>query len=305
MTGDVVAWHRSPSDRQGASVVVPPGGGGLSPRRDHERTARCTSYRRRRCRTCSPARSTPTCSTSRCWSRAARRRVQRRAAAAAPGSRRPGRSAGPRHPRRSRQGAGPRRGRHGRRRRGEGRDPHGLGGPARRAGRASQRHRRAPRGRRQGLAERQGRGHARHSVPQIGAPEAWAAGYDGTGATVAVLDTGYDAEHPDLAGRVGRGAGLHRTSRARPTTARPRHPRRRDRRRRRRRPTPATGTGVAPGAELLIGKVLDDDGDRLLRRIIAGMEWAAAQGADVVNMSLGAGPPTDGTDPLSPGGQPT
>src|SRR5262249_59253511 len=40
------------------------------------------------------------------------------------------------------------------------------------------------------------------SVAQIGAPHAWSEGYDGTGTTVAVLDTGIDSSHPDLAGQI-------------------------------------------------------------------------------------------------------
>ncbi|GAB1646279.1 S8 family serine peptidase [Krasilnikovia sp. MM14-A1259] len=135
-----------------------------------------------------------------------------------------------------------------------------------------------------------------HSVPQIGAPEAWQAGYDGTGVTVAVLDSGIDADHPDLRGKITSavdftgsgttadrlGHGTHVASIIAGSGA-------------------ASGgryRGVAPGADLMIGRVLDDDGAGLDSMVIAGMQWAADGGARVINMSLG-GDPTDGTDPLS------
>ncbi|MEU9781147.1 S8 family serine peptidase [Streptomyces phaeochromogenes] len=133
------------------------------------------------------------------------------------------------------------------------------------------------------------------SVPQIGAPTAWAAGYDGTGTKVAVLDTGIDTSHPDLATQVVAeqdftgssgpgdkfGHGTHVASTVAGTGAK------------------AGGKykGVAPGAKLLNGKVLDDGGFGSDSGIIAGMEWAVAQKADVVNLSLG-GEDLPGVDPL-------
>ncbi|MGH3681038.1 MAG: S8 family serine peptidase, partial [Natronosporangium sp.] len=57
-------------------------------------------------------------------------------------------------------------------------------------------------------------------------------------------------------------------------------------------------TGVAPGAELLNGKVCDAAGNCPSSAVIAGMEWAASR-ADVINMSLSTSAGSDGSDPLS------
>jgi hypothetical protein len=134
------------------------------------------------------------------------------------------------------------------------------------------------------------------SAPLVGAPEAWAAGYDGTGVTVAVLDTGIDVNHPDLAGKVvaeenftadpdtsdEHGHGTHVAGTVAGTGA----------------ASGGTYTGIAPGAELMNGKVCNSFGSCPTSAIIGGMEWAATQGADLANLSIG-GAATDGTDPLS------
>ncbi|MCW2915004.1 MAG: hypothetical protein JWN52_3072 [Actinomycetia bacterium] len=135
-----------------------------------------------------------------------------------------------------------------------------------------------------------------HNLNQIGAPAAWKAGFTGKGVKVAVLDTGVDATHPDLKGQIAESAnfsdapdtvdhfghGTHVAATIAGTGA-------------------ASGgerKGVAPDASLLIGKVLNDQGEGTDSTVIAGMEWAAPR-AKVINMSLGGWDPSDGTDPLS------
>src|SRR5699024_4128636 len=97
------------------------------------------------------------------------------------------------------------------------------------------------------------------SVPQIGAPEAWERGVNGEGVTVAVLDSGADIDHPDLADAViatesfvpgeeitdVHGHGTHVASTVAGSGAASED---------------GSMIGVAPGADLAIGKVLDDDG---------------------------------------------
>ncbi|MFD9004206.1 S8 family serine peptidase [Streptomyces sp. NPDC059582] len=132
-------------------------------------------------------------------------------------------------------------------------------------------------------------GHAKvqldKTVPRIGAPHAWEKGYTGTGVKVAVLDTGYDPNHPDLKGLVTESAnfttepntddlmghGTHVTSTIAGSGA----------------ASDGRYKGVAPGARILTGKVCTADGNCDNSDIIEGLAWAAQHGAKVINLSLG------------------
>ncbi|MFJ9881872.1 S8 family serine peptidase [[Kitasatospora] papulosa] len=135
------------------------------------------------------------------------------------------------------------------------------------------------------------------SVPQVNAPQAWAEGFDGKGTTVAVLDTGIDATHPDVKDRVkqsrsfvpgeevvdGNGHGTHVASTIAGSGA----------------ASDGANKGVAPATDLIVGKVLSNEGSGADSGIIEAMEWAKAEGADVVSMSLGSSIPDDGGDPMA------
>lgn len=127
-------------------------------------------------------------------------------------------------------------------------------------------------------------------VTQIGALSAWGAyGGRGGGTTIGLLDTGVDADHPDLAGKVSAwaefgplgdevtGSQPHDTDRHGTHVA----------------GTLVGGnsggswTGVAPDADVAVALVLDGRTGGTDAQVLAGIDWAVEQGVDVINMSLG------------------
>jgi subtilisin family serine protease len=132
------------------------------------------------------------------------------------------------------------------------------------------------------------------SVPEIGAPTAWAAGYTGQGVIVGIIDSGVDLTHPDLAGRVIAthnftpevdedivGHGTHVSSIIAGSGA----------------ASNGRYKGVAPDAQLVVGKVCEVGGC-LSSNMILGMQWAVIeQHAKIVNISLGTND-TPGVDPV-------
>jgi thermitase len=114
----------------------------------------------------------------------------------------------------------------------------------------------------------------------------------GTGAVVAVVDSGVQADHPDLAGHVGQGYDFVQND-----------------------ATPQDGNGhgthvsgiigaasgngigvesVAPGATILPVRVLGDDGGGSTDTVAKGVDYARTHGADVINLSLGSDVPLVG-----------
>jgi subtilisin family serine protease len=136
-------------------------------------------------------------------------------------------------------------------------------------------------------------------LDQINAVDAWATS-TGEGQTIAIVDSGIDLSHPDLASKIVGGAtfvgcaddangcgngdwrsdggdgdphGTHVAGIAAAVTD--------------------NGIGIAgaaPDADLLAVKVLDENGSGTFEEVAAGIRWAADNGADVINLSLGGLP---------------
>ncbi|MGH9048130.1 MAG: S8 family peptidase [Acidimicrobiia bacterium] len=121
--------------------------------------------------------------------------------------------------------------------------------------------------------------------------EAWSSGEDGAEITVAVVDTGVDGSHVDLAGNLLPGAdfvspsggtcvdeyghGTHVAGIVGQVD------------------NATGGIGGAPGVDILPVRVMDGNGFGSSEDVAAGIDWAVDHEADVINLSLGSlGPGT-------------
>ena len=145
----------------------------------------------------------------------------------------------------------------------------------------------------------------------VNAPEAWARGYTGRGVTVAVIDSGVDTGHDDLRNNIWVNTGEianngidddgngfvddvrgwdfigndnnpydfngHGTHVAGTIAAANNN---------------IGGTGIAYGARIMPVRVLDSSGRGSNSGVAEGIRYAAANGADVINLSLGGSTPS-------------
>jgi subtilisin len=121
----------------------------------------------------------------------------------------------------------------------------------------------------------------------------------GSGVKVAVLDTGVDLQHSDFANRFQEGVNAQSFVSGEPVQDGHGHG------------THCAGVvggpvqssggtryGVAPGVDLLVGKVLSNAGSGYDDQILDGIDWAAEQGARIISMSLGSARSTGGAFPV-------
>jgi subtilisin family serine protease len=125
------------------------------------------------------------------------------------------------------------------------------------------------------------------NLAQVGAPDAWSTS-TGAGVVIGIVDSGIDASHPDLAGKIDGFADCLGGS-CRETSARD---------------SDGHGTavagiaaaktgngagiaGVAPDARLLVARVLGPDGSGVTEDINRAIQWVVDKGARIVNLSLG------------------
>jgi thermitase len=121
-------------------------------------------------------------------------------------------------------------------------------------------------------------------LPIIGAPQAWDVTTGSPNINIAILDTGVDQDHPDLADKIVsninltssptaddiHGHGTHVAGIAAATTN--------------------NGVGVAGlgyTSTIMNVKVLGDGGAGTYSSLVSGIIWAADNGAEIINMSLG------------------
>jgi subtilisin len=118
---------------------------------------------------------------------------------------------------------------------------------------------------------------------QIHANQVWAQGYTGSGIRLAILDTGIDTAHAEFSGRIvachsevsgatscedDNGHGTHVAGIAAAQGVSP------------------PGKGVSPLVLIMSDKVLDRYGNGVFSEVIAGIDWAVANNANLIDMSL-------------------
>jgi subtilisin family serine protease len=147
--------------------------------------------------------------------------------------------------------------------------------------------------------ERLHRMHLNTSPTQLGVTSAVRSQFDGNGIRVAVIDSGIDANHPDLRGRVNLANSRNFTREGTATDV-----------------TDlnghgthvagiiggagATFKGVAPKVEFISCKVFTADGRAREGAVLAAVRWAIEHGADVINYSGGFAPVDENNQAIIP-----